>query len=65
MAGMCSMESASVKIFFFFLQGTIIEFIVTFVFVTVIIMVALDTKSKTGLAPVIIGFTLAVCILSM
>jgi glycerol uptake facilitator-like aquaporin len=59
------MESASVKIFFFFLQGTIIEFIVTFVFVTVIIMVALDTKSKTGLAPVIIGFTMAVCILSM
>jgi len=28
-------------------------------------MVALDTKSKTGLAPLLIGFTLAVNILAM
>jgi glycerol uptake facilitator-like aquaporin len=49
----------------FFLKGILIEFIVTFVLVTVILMVALDTKSKTGLAPVLIGFTLAVNILAM
>jgi len=46
-------------------QGILIEFIVTFVLVTVIIMVALDTKSKTGLAPILIGFTLAVNILAV
>lgn len=46
-------------------QGILIEFIVTFVLVTVILMVALDTKSKTGLAPLIIGFTLAVNILAV
>jgi len=28
-------------------------------------MVAIDTKSKTGLAPILIGFTLAVNILAM
>jgi len=46
-------------------QGVIVEFIVTFVLVTVILMVALDTKSKTGLAPVLIGFTLAANILAV
>jgi len=46
-------------------QGILIEFIVTFVLVTVILMVALDTKSKTGLAPILIGFTLAVNILAI
>jgi MIP family channel proteins len=46
-------------------QGIFIEFIVTFVLVTVILMVALDTKSKTGLAPILIGFTLAVNILAV
>lgn len=46
-------------------QGILIEFIVTFVFVSVILMVALDTKSKTGLSPLIIGFTLAVNILAI
>ncbi|UJR37036.1 hypothetical protein I4U23_029742 [Adineta vaga] len=48
-----------------FWQGILIEAIVTFVLVTVILMVALDTKSKTGLAPVLIGFTLAVNILAI
>lgn len=48
-----------------FWQGILIEAIVTFVLVTVILMVALDTKSKTGLAPVIIGFALAVNILAI
>jgi glycerol uptake facilitator-like aquaporin len=47
------------------LQGILIEFIVTFILVTVILMVALDTKSKTGLAPILIGFTLAVNILAV
>ncbi|CAF1244738.1 unnamed protein product [Adineta steineri] len=46
-------------------QGIAIELIVTFVLVTVILMVALDTKSKTGLAPILIGFTLAVNILAV
>jgi len=46
-------------------QGILIEFIVTFILVTVILMVALDTKSKTGLAPILIGFTLAVNILAV
>jgi MIP family channel proteins len=46
-------------------QGILIEFIVTFVLVTVILMVALDTKSKTGLAPILIGFTLAANILAV
>ncbi|CAF1278631.1 unnamed protein product [Rotaria sordida] len=46
-------------------QGILIECIVTFVLVTVIIMVAIDTKSKTGLAPLLIGFTLAVNILAV
>jgi len=46
-------------------QGVLIEFLVTFVLVTVILMVALDTKSKTGLAPILIGFTLAVNILAV
>jgi len=49
----------------FFLKGILIEFIVTFILVTVILMVALDTKSKTGLAPILIGFTLAVNILAV
>jgi glycerol uptake facilitator-like aquaporin len=49
----------------FILKGILIEFLVTFVLVTVVLMVALDTKSKTGLAPVLIGFTLAVNILAM
>jgi glycerol uptake facilitator-like aquaporin len=52
------------KIFFSF-KGILIEAIVTLVFVTVILMVALDTKSKTGLAPLLIGLTLAVNILAM
>lgn len=43
----------------------IIEAIATFVLVTVVLMVAIDTKSKTGLAPVLIGFTLGVNILAM
>ena len=47
------------------LQGIAIEFIVTFVLVTVILMVSLDTKSKTGLAPLVIGLTLAVSILAV
>jgi len=46
-------------------QGILIEAIATFVFVTVILMVALDTKSKTGLAPLLIGFALAVNILAI
>jgi aquaporin related protein len=46
-------------------QGILIEAIVTFVLVTVILMVALDTKSKTGLAPLLIGFALAVNILAI
>ncbi|CAF1089299.1 unnamed protein product [Rotaria sp. Silwood1] len=46
-------------------QGIIIEFLATFILVTVIIMVAIDTKSKTGLAPLLIGFTLAVNILAI
>jgi len=46
-------------------QGIFIEFIVTFVLVTVVLMVALDTKSKTGLAPLLIGFTWAVSILAV
>jgi len=45
-------------------QGVIIEAIVTFVLVTVVIMVALDTKSKTGLAPLLIGFAYAVNVLA-
>lgn len=45
-------------------QGILIECIATFVLVTIVLMVALDTKSKTGLAPIIIGFTLAVGILA-
>ena len=50
---------------FVFLQGILIEAIVTFVLVTVILMVALDTKSKTGLAPLLIGLALAVNILAV
>lgn len=46
-------------------QGIFIELIATFVLVTVIVMVALDTKGKTGLAPLLIGFTLAVGILAV
>jgi MIP family channel proteins len=46
-------------------QGILIEAIATFVLVTVILMVALDTKSKTGLAPLLIGFALAVNILAI
>lgn len=46
-------------------KGIFIELIATFVLVTVILMVALDTKGKTGLAPLLIGFTLAVAILAM
>lgn len=47
------------------MKGIVIEFIVTFVLVTVILMVILDTKSKTGLGPIIVGFTLAVNILAV
>jgi glycerol uptake facilitator-like aquaporin len=61
---MYSKVKNSVRIFFVF-KGIFIEFIVTFVLVTVILMVALDTKSKTGLAPILIGFTLAVNILAV
>jgi len=46
-------------------QGIIIESIGTFILVTVILMVALDTKSKTGLAPILIGFALGVSILAI
>lgn len=46
-------------------QGIFIEAIATFVLVTIILMVAIDTKSKTGLAPLLIGFTLAVNILAI
>jgi len=46
-------------------QGILIEAIVTFALVTVILMVALDTKSKTGLAPLLIGLALAVNILAI
>ncbi|CAF4971634.1 unnamed protein product, partial [Rotaria socialis] len=46
-------------------QGILIEFIATFVLVTVILMVVLDTKSKTGLAPLLVGLTLAVNILAI
>ncbi|CAF2462426.1 unnamed protein product [Rotaria sp. Silwood2] len=46
-------------------QGIIIEFLATLILVTVIIMVAIDTKSKTGLAPLLIGFTLVVNILAI
>jgi MIP family channel proteins len=46
-------------------QGILTEAVVTFVLVTVILMVALDTKSKTGLAPLLIGFALAVNILAI
>ncbi|CAF1636967.1 unnamed protein product, partial [Adineta ricciae] len=45
-------------------QGLIMEFFITFSLVTVILLVALDTKSKTGLASMIIGFTLAANILA-
>jgi len=45
-------------------EGLVLEIIVTFVLVTVILMVALDTKAKTGLAPLIIGLALAACILA-
>jgi glycerol uptake facilitator-like aquaporin len=48
-----------------FLKGILIEFIATFILVTVVLMVALDTKSKTGLAPLLIGLTLGVNILAM
>lgn len=46
-------------------QGIIIEFFVTFLLVTVLLMVALDTKSKSGLAPLIIGFAYGVSILAI
>ena len=45
-------------------QGILVEFIVTFVLVTVIIMVTIDTKSKTGLASILIGLALAACLLA-
>lgn len=35
-----------------------VEFFITFLLITVILLVALDTKSKTGLACLLIGFTL-------
>jgi glycerol uptake facilitator-like aquaporin len=64
---MYQIKNEKKKIFIenFILKGILIEFLVTFVLVTVVLMVALDTKSKTGLAPVLIGFTLAVNILAM
>jgi len=46
-------------------QGILMEAIVTFVLVTVVLMVALDTKSKTGLAPLLIGLALGVNILAI
>jgi glycerol uptake facilitator-like aquaporin len=49
----------------FFVKGTIVEAIVTFVLVTVILMVAIDSKSKTGLAPLLIGLALGVNILAV
>jgi len=45
-------------------QGTLIEFMVTFVFVTIFIMVAADLKAKTSLAPLIIGFAFVGCMLA-
>ncbi|CAF0894058.1 unnamed protein product [Didymodactylos carnosus] len=39
-------------------EGLLIECTVTFLLVTVILMVAVDTKSKTILAPIVIGLTL-------
>jgi glycerol uptake facilitator-like aquaporin len=41
-----------------------IELLLTFIFVTVILMVAIDNKSKTNLAPIYIGIALCVCILA-
>jgi glycerol uptake facilitator-like aquaporin len=35
-----------------------VEFVITYLLVTVIILVALDNKSKTVLASLMIGFTL-------
>ncbi|CAF5051173.1 unnamed protein product, partial [Rotaria magnacalcarata] len=49
--GAVSYGADSVRIW----QGILIEFIATFVLVTVILMVVLDTKSKTGLAPLLVG----------
>ncbi|CAF1048467.1 unnamed protein product [Didymodactylos carnosus] len=45
-------------------EGLLIEMIVTFVFVTIFIMVAVDLKAKTGLAPLIVGFTFVACMVS-
>ncbi|CAF2001819.1 unnamed protein product [Rotaria magnacalcarata] len=59
--GAVSYGADSVRIW----QGILIEFIATFVLVTVILMVVLDTKSKTGLAPLLVGLTLAVNILAI
>lgn len=50
---------------YFSLQGLLIEMFITYVLVTVIVQVALDTKSKTGLAPILIGLTLSGNILAV
>jgi glycerol uptake facilitator-like aquaporin len=41
------------------------EFFITFLLVTVILLVALDSESKTALASLLIGFTLAGNILAV
>lgn len=42
--------------------GLNIELLLTFAFVTAMLMVAVDNKSKTSIAPVFIGLALGVCI---
>ncbi len=44
--------------------GLFIELLVTFVFITVILMVTIDNKSKSPFAPIYIGIALCVCILA-
>ncbi len=39
-----------------------IELLLTFVFVTIILMVTIDNKTKSNFAPVYIGIALCVCI---
>ena len=65
MTRLCIFEKKNELMKIIYFKGIIIEFIGTFILVTVILMVALDTKSKTGLAPILIGFALGVNILAM
>lgn len=48
----------------FFSIGICLELLLTFVFITIILMVTIDNKSKNIFAPVYIGITLFVCILA-